>query len=228
MARCLKNEKMGRSVFYGAMITEGVVALIWAAVGSYFFYAGGAAEVGSTTAAQAPAVVTAVSKGWLGVLGGILAILGVVAAPITSGDTAFRSARLIIADALHLEQKSHFNRLYIAIPMFIISALLLWFNIADENGFNTIWRYFGWSNQTLACFTLWAVTAYLTGAKKGAWYLISMIPAAFMTSVCTTYICVEKIGFNMPNAWIPYIAVGVFALGICLYYVLRRRSLSKE
>ena len=225
MARCLKNEKMGRPIFYGAMITEGIVALIWAAVGSYFFYAGGAAEVGSTTAAQAPAVVTAVSKGWLGMLGGILAILGVVAAPITSGDTAFRSARLMIADALHLDQKSYSKRLYIAVPMFALSALLLWFNIADENGFNTIWRYFGWANQTLACFSLWAVTAYLTGAKKGVSYLITLIPAAFMTSVCTTYICVDRIGFNLPNAWIPYIGVGVFVLSICLYYILRKRAL---
>ena len=113
MARCLKNENLGRPVFYGSMITEGLVALVWAAVASYFFFDGGAAEVGSDISAAAPTVVTKVSQSWLGVLGGILAVLGVVAAPITSGDTAFRSARLIIADFLHLEQKSMVKRLYI-------------------------------------------------------------------------------------------------------------------
>lgn len=227
MARCIKNEKLGRPIFYGAMITEGVIALIWAAVSSYFFYAGGAAEVGSDLSAQAPTVVTAVSRSWLGVLGGILAVLGVVAAPITSGDTAFRSARLMIADTIHLKQDNYAKRLAIAVPLFAAGALVLWFNIADENGFNIIWRYFGWSNQTLACFTLWAITSYLTTEKKGAWYFVTLLPAAFMTAVCVTYICVEKIGFNLPAAWIPYIATSVFAAGICLYYLLRRKKLKK-
>ena len=227
MARCIKNEKLGRPIFYGAMITEGVIALIWAAVSSYFFYAGGATEVGSDLSAQAPTVVTAVSRSWLGVLGGILAILGVVAAPITSGDTAFRSARLMIADTLHVEQNNYGKRLAIAVPLFAAGALVLWFNIADENGFNIIWRYFGWSNQTLACFTLWAITSYLTTEKKGVWYFITLLPAAFMTAVCVTYICVEKIGLNLPAAWIPYIATTVFAAGICLYYLLRRKKLKK-
>ena len=223
MARCLKNEKQGRPIFYGAMITEGIVALVWAAVSSYFFYAGGAAEVGSNLSAAAPAVVTKVSRSWLGIFGGILAILGVVAAPITSGDTAFRSARLIVADFLKLPQKKHGNRLIIALPIFAVAALLLWYNIADENGFNTIWRYFGWANQTLACFSLWTATAWLTINKKGGYYLITMLPAAFMTAVCLTYIGVDKIGFHLPSAWIPYIAVSVFALSVALYYLLSRR-----
>lgn len=120
MARCLTDERLGRPVFYGAMITEGIVALIWATVSSWFFFDGGAAEVGATVSAAAPDVVVKVSKGWLGVLGGILAILGVVAAPITSGDTAFRSARLIVADFLHLNQKPVANRLMISIPLFLI------------------------------------------------------------------------------------------------------------
>ena len=227
MARCLKNEKQGRPIFYGAMITEGIVALVWAAVSSYFFYAGGAAEVGSNLSAAAPAVVTKVSRSWLGIFGGILAILGVVAAPITSGDTAFRSARLIVADFLKLPQKKHVNRLIIALPLFAVAALLLWYNIADENGFNTIWRYFGWANQTLACFALWTATAWLTKNRPGAYYLVTMLPAAFMTAVCTTYICVDKIGFHLPPAWIPYIAVGVFAFSVCLYYLLSRK-LRKE
>ena len=100
-------------------------------------------------------------------------------------------------------------------------------SFSDADGFNTIWRYFGWANQTLACFTLWTVTAWLTINKKGLYYLIGMLPAAFMTAVCTTYICVDKIGFHLPPAWIPYIAVGVFALSVCLYYLLSRK-LRKE
>lgn len=226
MARCVKNEKLGRPVFYGAMITEGIVALIWAAVSSYFFFDGGAAAVGSDLSASAPAVVTKVSRNWLGLFGGILAILGVVAAPITSGDTAFRSARLIVADFLHLEQKKHLNRLIIALPLFAVASLLLWYNIADENGFNTIWRYFGWANQTLACFALWAATAWLTINRGKLYYLITMLPAAFMTSVTVTYICVDKIGFRLPQDWIPYIGVGVFVLAVALYYIFagRRKS----
>ncbi len=167
MARCIKNEKLGRPIFYGSMITEGLVALVWAAVASWVFFDDGAAELGIATNAAAPSVVTAVSKRWLGAVGGVLALLGVVAAPITSGDTAFRSARLIIADFLRLEQKSMLKRLYIAVPLFLGSAFLLWYNISDANGFNTIWRYFGWSNQTLAVFTLWTITVYLQRKRKG-------------------------------------------------------------
>ena len=210
MARCLKNEKLGRPVFYGSMITEGLVALIWAGVSSYFFFDGGAAEVGSDLSAAAPTVVTTVSKAWLGVLGGILAILGVVAAPITSGDTALRSARLIVADFIKLDQKSIRNRLLISVPLFIVTGLLLWFNITDANGFNTIWRYFGWANQTLAVFTLWAVTVYLATSKKGFWYYITLIPACFMTAVSITFILVDKVGFGINAAAAPGLGILVF------------------
>jgi carbon starvation protein CstA len=218
MARCIKNEKLGRPVFYGSMITEGLVALVWASVASWFFYDGGAQEVGISAGSAAPAIVTAVSKSWLGTLGGILALLGVVAAPITSGDTAFRSARLIIADFLKLEQKSMHKRLYVAVPLFVGSALLLWFNIADANGFNTIWRYFGWSNQTLSVFTLWTLTVYFVQKKGGLWYLVTLLPALFMTSVCTTFILVDKVGFRLPAATAPWIGLGVFLLSTILFY----------
>ena len=195
MARCLKSEKSGRAIFYGAMITEGIVALVWASVSSYFFYDGGAAAVGSTMQAQAPEVVTAVSKGWLGLIGGILAILGVVAAPITSGDTAFRSARLIIADFFKFGQRSIINRLIVAAPLFVAAGFLLWFNITDANGFNIIWRYFGWSNQTLAVFTLWTATVYLAREHKP--YIITLIPALFMTVVCTSFACYSNTMLNL-------------------------------
>ncbi len=198
MARCMKSEKLGRPIFYGAMITEGLVALVWAAVASYFFFDGGAAEVGSDLSAAAPTVVTKVSNAWLGVFGGILAILGVVAAPITTGDTALRSARLTLAEALRLDQKPLGNRLKICIPLFAVVCLLIWYNIADENGFNTIWRYFGWANQTLSIFTLWAITVYLAKNKGKLWYMIAEIPAIFMTVVCLTYIFTQKIGFGLP------------------------------
>ena len=218
MARCIRNEKMGRPVFFGSMITEGLVALVWAAGSSWFFFDGGAAEVGSDLSAAAPAVVTKVSKGWLGVMGGILAIIGVVAAPITSGDAAFRSARLIIADFLHLEQKDIHKRLAIAVPLFAGSALLLWYNIADANGFNTIWRYFGWSNQTLAAFMLWTATVYLVRKKGGLNYLITLLPALFMTAVCVAFIMVDKTGFRIPTSAAPWIGLGTFVLSAVLFY----------
>ncbi|MDO5321379.1 MAG: carbon starvation protein A [Bacteroidia bacterium] len=223
MARCIKNERYGRPVFYGSMITEGIIALIWAAVSSYFFFDGGMAECGAT-GAQAPEVVTSVAKSWLGVFGGILAILGVVAAPITSGDTAFRSARIILADYFKLDQRKKANRLYVSIPLFAGAALLLWFNIADENGFNIIWRYFGWMNQTLSCFTLWALTIWLTRHSKKPHFLVSLIPAAFMTSVCITYICIDRIGFHIPASCTPYIATTVFVACIVFGIYLMRKN----
>jgi len=222
MARCLKTEKMGRPVFYGAMITEGVVALIWAAVSSWFFFDGGMAEAGASSG-QAPIVVTSVSEAWLGVFGGILAIIGVVAAPITSGDTAFRSARLILADFIHLDQKNPRKRFYIAIPMFAAASLLLWYNISDENGFNVIWRYFGLANQALAGVMLWSATAYLMKNKPGKSYLITLIPAVFITSVCVTFLFVDNTGFGLSNALIPWFAIAGLLLSAVLFLLLRRR-----
>ena len=223
MARCLKSEKLGRPVFYGSMITEGLVALVWAAVSSYFFFDGGAAEVGSDLSAAAPTVVTKVSQSWLGIVGGILAILGVVAAPITSGDTAFRSARLIIADFIKMDQKPVHNRLIVGIPLFVAASALLWFNVANTDGFNIIWRYFGWANQTLAVFALWTATVYLVKHKGRSWYLITLLPAAFMTAVCTTFICIDKIGFRLPTTWNAWIGCGTFLLSLALFFIWKRR-----
>ncbi|MGM9702570.1 MAG: carbon starvation protein A [Prevotella sp.] len=202
MARCLKSEKMGRPIFYGAMITEGIVALVWAAVSSYFFYGEPVAgytlfeatkELGLST--SAPKVVYLMCEDWLGIIGGILAVLGVVAAPITSGDTAFRSARLIIAEALHFEQKSLHKRLVICVPMFAACLVLLFWQVGNPDGFNVVWKYFGWANQTLAVFGLWAITAYLVKNNKP--YIIALVPALFMTTVCSTFLFVSHQAFGM-------------------------------
>ena len=201
MARCMKSERYGRPVFYGAMITEGIVALIWAAAATYFFHENGMEET------NAAVIVDAVTKDWLGTVGGVLAVLGVIAAPITSGDTAFRSARLIVADFLGLEQKSIRRRLYICVPMFLAAIGLLLYSLRDAQGFDMIWRYFAWSNQTLSVFTLWAVTVYLVRTRKGLTYYITFIPALFMTAVCATYICVAPEGVGLSAGWSPYIAL---------------------
>ena len=213
MARCMKHEKMGRPIFYGAMITEGAVALIWATVASYFFYGkpepafqlipGGAEAIG-----DAPSIVNLVCREWLGVFGGILALLGVVAAPITSGDTALRSARLIIADFLKLEQKSVRKRLYICIPLFAaVFALLMW-QMNDASGFEKLWGWFGWSNQALSVFTLWTVTVYLALEKKP--YVITLVPALFMTWVCTTFFVFSPNSLGL-NLYVSY-AIGFAAV----------------
>ena len=222
MARCMKHEKLGRPIFYGSMITEGIVALVWATVASYFFYSGGALELGAETSASAPQIVNIVSKNWLGTLGGILAIMGVVAAPITSGDTALRSARLIIADFIHLKQKPIRNRLLICIPLFIVTTLILWFNIADEDGFNVIWNYFGWANQTLSIFTLWALTVYLAQQQKP--FYITLIPALFMTFVCSTFLLISPIAFGMGNLISYGIGGCILIVAISWFFVWYRKD----
>ena len=214
MARCLKDERKARPLFYGAMITEGLVALIWATVSMYFFYGGAAQELGQPLTLQAPEVVTAVSEGWLGAFGGLLALLGVVAAPITSGDTALRSARLIVAEFIHLDQKSILKRIWICIPLFGVTMLLLFFNISNPDGFNVIWSWFGWSNQTLAVFTLWAITVYLVRQHKPYW--ITLLPALFMTVVCSSFLMVSKNAFGL-DLMVGY-GVGCAALVVAVVW----------
>ena len=226
MARCMKSERQGRPLFYGAMITEGVVALIWATVSSYFFYGGAAAELGVPATLQAPEVVTTVSSGWLGAFGGALAIIGVVAAPITSGDTAFRSARLIIAEFIHMEQHSIRRRMYICIPLFVAALGLLWFNIADENGFNVIWNYFGWANQTLAVFTLWTVTVYLARKRKAYW--LTLLPAMFMTAVCTAFLLTSDTAFGLPVIVGNIAAIAVVVLSAVLFAAWKKKADSRH
>ncbi|MDR1423945.1 MAG: carbon starvation protein A [Azoarcus sp.] len=210
MARCLRTEKEGRRVFYGAMIAEGVVALIWAAAAMAHF---GGQE--GLAAAGAPAVVVkTVSLDLMGAVGGVLAILGVVACPITSGDTAFRSARLTLSDWLGFDQAPFRNRLTVAVPLFVLGVALCFID------FQIIWRYFAWSNQTLATVALWAGAAYL--AKYGKNYWIALVPAAFMTAVVTSYILCAKEGLGLPYE--GSLAVGVvtaFALFVWFLYAWR-------
>ena len=206
MARCLTNERLGRPVFYGAMITEGFVALIWAAAAVKFasMLPGepGATAYEKLAALGGPAVVVKeISVGWMGTVGAVLAVLGVVAAPITSGDTAFRSARLIAADFLHLSQKNIWKRLVLCLPLFAITTGLFFLD------FNALWRYFAWTNQTMACFMLWAAAVWLTRRGYNCW--IAFIPALFMSVVTTSYIIVAPEGFGLP---LPVGLIAGFAL----------------
>ena len=200
MARCMKNETQGRPIFFGAMITEGVVALIWAAAATYFFSPEGQAVFGITDESinsNAATITSLISHKWLGIVGGFLAILGVIAAPISTGDTALRSARLIVADFLKVEQKSLKKRLVISIPLFAITIAILLFSLLDKNGFEIIWRYFAWSNQVLAVFTLWAISVFLQRERNGWWWVISFIPAMFMTSMTSSFILFSPVGAGL-------------------------------
>lgn len=226
MARCLKSEKMGRPIFYGSMITEGLVALVWATVAMWFFYDSPTPGYEQLAAAKgfhtsAPMVVTTVCQDWLGMLGGVLAILGVVAAPITSGDTAFRSARLIVASALKLNQKPKMNRLYVCLPIFVVSIALLSWQSSNPDGFNVIWQYFGWSNQTLSVFTLWAITVYLV--RKNKPYVITLLPALFMTGVCSTYLFISKQAFGLQEDLAYYLGILTVIIAMVWFVVWIRK-----
>ena len=212
MARCVTNEKYGRRIFYGTMIAEGIIALVWAAAAMTFF---GGTE--GLQAAGGPAVVVnAISRELMGPIGGVLAILGVIACPITSGDTAFRSARLTIADAFGVTQKPIAKRLLLAAPLFAIGFLL------TRMDFQIIWRYFAWSNQTLAMMVLWASAAYLAVNNKFHW--IATIPATFMTAVSVTYILQAPEGFSLATSISYPVGVAV-ALALLVGFLLFGKGL---
>lgn len=211
MARCLTNEKLARPIFYGAMVTEGIVALIWAAAAIAF--TGGYDELNQYMAEHgnsAGALVNEISFSWLGTIGGVLALLGVIAAPISTGDTALRSARLIISDFLRIPQSTILKRLAVSVPIFIAVFLLM---LID---FNVLWRYFAWSNQTLAVFTLWAVTVYLARHHKA--YIVTLCPAMFMTAVSISYLLFARKpeGFGLDLS----IAVGAGIIVATIFAIL--------
>lgn len=221
MARCLKNEKLARPIFYGAMVAEGVVALIWAAAAITF--AGGYDQLAQYMAdhgGKPATLVNDISISWLGAVGGILALLGVVAAPITTGDTALRSARLIAADFMKLDQKPILKRLLVSLPIFALCFCIMMID------FNVLWRYFAWVNQTLAVFTLWAITVYL--ARHNKFYYISLIPALFMTMVSVSYIVFapspEGFGLGLLPAIVCAALVALVILGLFVRYLSLLRN----
>lgn len=225
MARCLKSERLGRGVFYGAMITEGIVALIWAAAainigttmqGDGTPYEGLWQSMLTPEGKPNPAIlVNFICNTWMGKVGAVLAILGVVAAPITSGDTALRSARLIAADALHIKQDKLYKRLLVAVPIFAISGALMFIN------FDILWRYFGFINQTMAAVTLWMITVYLARRAKLFW--IALVPAVWMTLVCTSYILIAPEGFSL-LPWLSYAITALVTLALlALFFIWKRK-----
>ncbi len=211
MARCLPQEHLGKPIFYGAMIIEGVIALIWATLASSFY--GSPGELNQVLSQGGPAlVVNQISNSLMGHTGGVLAIIGVVILPISSGDTAFRSARLIIADFMKFSQKDIGRRLAVAIPLFIIGF------IVSKTDFSILWRYFGWANQTLATIVLWSAAAYLK--RRGGWqHWLATLPALFMTVVVTTFLGYAKIGFTMPMPIATTIGIAVAAICLVLFYL---------
>ena len=218
IAKCIKSEKEGRKVFYGAMISESVIALVWAAAGVSFY--GTTQLLYEALANGASNVVYEISTGVLGIFGGVLAIAGVIICPISSGDTAFRSARLILGETFKLNQKEIKNRLLITIPLLVVGGLLTWFATTDQNGFQIIWRYFSWSNQTLAMIALWVSTAYLL--KEGKYRfgsLITAFPASFMTAVSMTYIMSAQEGFRL-NQTVSYIIGASVAFALFVIYLI--------
>ena len=217
MARCMMNEKQSRPIFYGAMIAEGVVALIWAAAAAYFFHDHPEICFGKSGAAM----VGVIANQWFSPVIAFITILGVVSAAVTSGDTALRSARLIVADFMHVDQKPVVKRLWVALPVFVLAAALLVFLLTNPAGFDYIWRYFSWANQVLAMVTLWSVTVFLVQLKKGGWYWITLVPALFMTMVTVSFIFVaqkEGLGSIIPRFW-GYIIAAVFTLGVYTIFV---------
>ena len=218
MARCVNNERECRFVFYGSMISESVIALIWAAISMAFFYEDGG--VSAVMAGHTPAwAVNEISNTTLGVVGGILAVLGVVAAPITSGDTAFRSARLIIADVFHIEQKTKWKRLAIALPLFSAGVALTFVD------FDVVWRYFAWTNQALASVVLWCIVVYLHLEKSNYW--VALIPAVFMTYICSSFVFVSKQFVGMGAVPMAYVWGGVATValtGVMVYMMVRNNK----
>ena len=214
ISKCITSERDGRKIFYGAMISESVIALVWAAGGVAFYGATGGLNEALSSLGQS-GVVYDISTGMLGTVGGLLAIVGVIACPITSGDTAFRSARLILAEVFNLNQKPIRNRLVVTIPLLGVAAVL------TQLDFNVLWRYFSWSNQTLAMISLWVATAYLLKTSRNKrMSLITALPATFMSAVSMTYILMANEGLRL-GAGISYPAGIVFAVACFAFYVTK-------
>ncbi|SEA87576.1 Carbon starvation protein CstA [Thalassobacillus cyri] len=218
ISRTTQKEKQGRRIFYGMMIAEGVIAMIWAAAAMSLF--NGSTGLNEVLAAGGPAaVVSEVSIAMLGAVGGTLAVLGVIVLPITSGDTAFRSARMIIADYLKVSQKNVVSRLWIALPLFAISFVL------TRIDFTLLWRYFSWANQSTAMIALWVAAMYLFLSRRNYW--IAAVPATFITMATFTYIINAPIGFGL-SLEVSYVIAAVITVVIVSLFFLTARKQLKE
>ncbi len=221
IARCMKNEKEGRKIFYGAMVAEGMIALVWAAAGVAFYYDRAGAGTGMQALLDLKGgnsnSVYEMSTGLLGLVGGILAMIGVIACPITSGDTAFRSARLTISDWFKIDQKDKKKRLALSLPLLLVGYFI------SRLDYSSVWRYFAWSNQTLAMMALWAGATYLCRYRSKIASWIASIPATYMTSVSVAYILQAKEGFQLDPKMSDIIgicaAVVCFAVFIVKVYI---------
>ena len=222
MARCITSETQARPIFFGAMIAESIIALIWAAVAMAFF--GGIEGLNGWMAENGDAVglaVSHISKTTLGVLGSILALLGVVAAPITSGDTAFRSARLIVADMLNFDQRPIWKRLVVSLPLFAAGIGIAFID------FDIIWRYFAWSNQALSVFTLWMITAWLM-RRRSRFVFLALIPALIMTYICSSFVFVSNQFVGMGSVDAAYVYGGAVAAVIAGLFIVKIRKINRN
>lgn len=221
ISRTMKSERQGRNTFYNMMVLEGFIAMVWAA-GAMGVYNLGLQEA---NAQLATSTVGIVCKDILGNVGGIIALLGVIVLPITSGDTALRALRLTVSDTLHIDQSTNGKRLGLsAIIFLLVAGILVWAKF-DVNGFNTLWRYFAWSNQTLALFALASVTVWMFENGKGKWSWMPMIPGVFYAFITCTFIANAKISFNIP--WTAAYIIGVgfaVAYGVIVVWYGKKRS----
>lgn len=225
MARCIANERQGKIIFYGAMIAEGIVAIIWAAAANYYFGKYGFGE------SNAAIIVDKLTQELLGPFGCVLAMLGVIAAPITTGDTALRTARMITADVFNIKQHKLLHRLIVTIPIFVITISILVFSLKDSEGFDIIWRYFSWVNQLLSCITLWTCTVYFCKRKvtdgskiQKIAFLFTLVPALFMTFVSISYIMISSEGFEL-SPLISYMTGGALTLVLFSLFVVWKSKL---
>ena len=216
ISRTMKSERQGRNTFYNMMVLEGFIAMVWAAgaMGVYNL------ALQEPNASLATGTVGVVCKFLLGHVGGIIALIGVIVLPITSGDTALRALRLSLSETLHIDQSTNGKRIKLALPIFILVIAILVFAKTNSNGFMILWRYFAWANQTLSLFAFLSITAWMFENGKGKWAWMPMIPGCFYTFICVTYIANAHIGFNIP--WTPAYIIGVvcaaaYVVGCCVY-----------
>ena len=222
ISRTMKSERQGRMTFYNMMILEGFIAMIWAAAAMGVYNLG----LQEVNASLATGTVGIICRDLLGPVGGIIALLGVIVLPITSGDTALRSLRLSISDSLHIDQSSKPKRLGLSAIIFALVAVILVFAKSSPDGFNLLWRYFAWSNQTLSLFAFLAITVWMFENGKGKYAWMPMIPGGFYCFICSTYIANAKIGFNIPwtYAYIIGVAAAVLYVGVIIWYGRKRAA----